>query len=271
MEEKSRGCFKQTAIGCGCLVVLGVAIPIVLATMIMLPMNRAIESRTELEERFGAQDAFVPPPSGAPAPERIEVFLKVRQALTPICGDFWNAERAVARLEAIGDEEDPSKMAVIRQAMSTSKTMMGMGSLIGHFYETRNRALVDAEMGLGEYTYIYVLAYHDELVSPTEELQLFGPEAVNRRVHGALRSMLEHQLERVRRDGGSDDTVAALEAELKSLEDDPRRIPWQSGLPPAIAASILPYREELELAYCGSTPPLELMINEKRSLAIETR
>jgi len=148
---------------------------------------------------------------------------------------------------------------------------MGMGSLIGNFHETRNQALVDAEMGLGEYTYIYVLAYLDEIVHPTSELQLFGPETVNRRVRDALLSMLEHQLELLQREGGSEVTVAALAAEVQALEDDPNRIPWQDGLPPAIAAAILPFRERLDLAYCGSTPPLELMINEKRSLAIETR
>lgn len=271
MAEKDWGCFKQAAAGCGCLVVAVVAIPLVMAAMIIVPMNRAVAARTELETLYGTQASYVPPASGAPAPERIEAFLVVRRALEPACGDFWHAEKQVARLEAFDDQDDVSKIEVTRQALSTSRTMMGVGSLIGHFYETRNQALVDAEMGLGEYTYIYVLTYHDEILHPEAELQIFGPETVNRRVRDALFSMLQHQLELLNQEGGPEGSAATLAAEVRALEDDPNRIPWQDGLPPEIAAAILPFREALDLAYCGSTPPLELMINEKRSLAIETR
>ena len=271
MGEDNRGCFKQAALGCGCLVVLAVAIPIVLATMVMLPLNRAVENRTELEDRFGTQDAFVPPASGVPSPDRIEAFLRVRQALTATCDDFWNAERAVAKMEAFDDQEEVSKMAVMRQAMSTSKTMMGMGPLIGHFYEIRNQALVDEDIGLGEYTYIYVLAYHEEILSPSEELELFGPGATNLRVRQALVSMLRNQFELQQQEGGPADTMATVAAEIEALEQDPKRIPWQDGPPTEIEDSLRPYRAELDRLFCSSTPPLELMINQKRGLAIESR
>lgn len=271
MGENNKGCFKQGAIGCGCLVVLAVAVPIVLAVMIMLPMNRAVEDRTELEDRFGTQESFVPPPSGIPSPDRIEAFLSVRQALTSTCDDFWNAERAVAAMEAFDDQEEVSKLAVMKQAMSTSKTMMGMGPLIGHFYEIRNQALVDEEMGLGEYTYIYVLAYGEEIVNPSEKLELFGPGATNLRVREALQSMLRNQLELLQKEGGPPDITDAVAAEVEAMEQDPKRIPWQDGLPEGIAASLSPYREELDRLFCGSTPVLELMINEKRGLAVESR
>lgn len=271
MGEKNWGCFKQAAVGCGCLVVLAVAIPVVLAVMILLPLNRAVENRTGLEERFGTQETFVPPASGVPAPERIEAFLEVRRALVPACGDFWNAEQAVAKMEAFDGQEEVSKIAVMKQAMSTTKTMMGMGPLIGHFYEVRNQALVDEDMGLGEYTYIYILAYNDEIVNPSAKLELFGPDATNLRVRQALASMLRNQLELLRREGGPTDVTDAVAAEVEAMEHDPKRIPWQDGLPPEIDDSLLPYRAELDRLFCASTPPLELMINEKRGLAIESR
>jgi len=271
MVEKNWGCVKQAALGCGCLVVLAVAVPIVLGVMIMLPLNRAVENRTELEDRFGTQDAFVPPASGAPSPDRIEAFLRVRQALTSTCDDFWNAEQAVAKLEAFDDQEEVSKIAVMKQALSTSKTMMGMGPLIGHFYEVRNQALIDQDMGLGEYTYIYVLAYGEEILNPSEQLELFGPDATNARVRRALASMLRNQLELLRQEGGPADVTVAVAAEVEAMEQDPKRIPWQDGLPPEIEDSLLPYRAELDRLFCGSTPPLELTINEKRGLAIESR
>ena len=271
MDEKNWGCFKQAAVGCGCLLVLAVAVPIVLSVVIMLPLNRAIDARAELEDHFGTQDAFVPPATGAPSPDRIEAFLRVRQALATACDDFSNAEREVARLEGFDGQDEVSKIAVMKQAMSTTKTMMGMGPLIGHFYEVRNQALVDQDMGLGEYTYIYVLAYNDEIVSPTEKLELFGPGATNQRVRQAIQSMLGNQLELLRLEGGPAETMAAVAIEVQAMEQDPKRIPWQDGLPSEITASLLPYRSELDRLFCGSTPPLELMINEKRGLVIESR
>jgi hypothetical protein len=270
VSENNWGCFKQTALGCGGLVVLAVAIPVVLAVMILPPMNRAVAARAELESAFGTQDAFVPPASGVPSPERIEAFLEVRRALVPTCDDFWNAEQAVAKLEAFDGQENVSKTAVLRQAMSTTKSMMGMGPSIGHFYETRNQALVAAGLGLGEYSYLYVLAYGDNLVNPGAEPHLFGPETTNQRVRKVLQSILRNQLEHARNGGVSGGSLDALTAEIEALERDPNRIPWQDGLPPEIQEALLPYRQELDGLFCAPTMPLELMINVKRSLAIES-
>lgn len=271
MGEKKWGCFKQSAAGCGCLVVAAIALPLLMAAMIMVPMNRAVATRTELETVYGNQEDFTPPASGVPASERIEAFLEVRRALAPTCNDFWKAERSVAKLEAFDDQEEVSKITVLSQAMSTSKTMMGMGSSIAHFFETRNQALFDAGMGLGEYTYIYVLAYGNEILNPTDELELFGPEVANARIRKALRAMLQNQLELLQQEGGPEAAIASVSAEVEALAHDTNRILWQDGLPPAITDALVPYREELDTQFCGSTPPFELMINEKRSLAIETR
>jgi hypothetical protein len=270
MEEKSRGCLKQAALGCGGLLVVAVAVPVVLTVMILPPMNRAIEARADFEALHGPQDAFVPPASGVPSPDRIEAFLSVRQALAPACTDFWSAERSVAKLEAFDDQENISKIDVMKQAMSTSKTMMGMGPAIGHFFENRNRALVDAGMGLGEYTYIYVVAYNDRILEPETELQLFGPQVANGRVREALASMLKNQLEALRREGAQEELTRAVAAEVEALENDPDRIAWQDGIPLEIESSLLPYRDRLDTAFCGSTAPFELLINEKRFLAIES-
>ena len=272
MGEKKWGCVKQAAVGCGCLVVAAIAIPMVLAAMIIAPMNRAVAARTELETSHGTQEAYVPPASGAPTTERIEAFLEVRRTLAATCEDFWDAEHAVANLEALDDQKERvSATVALKRAMSVMRPMMGMGPLIGHFFETRNQALVDAEMGLGEYSYIYVLAYRDEIENPSTKLQLFGPVVANRRVRQALTSMLHNQLDRVQQEGGSEEAIQLVAAEVEALENDSDRIPWQDGVPPEIAASLLPYREALDRAFCGSTPPFELMINEKRGLAIESR
>ena len=271
MGEKNWGCFKQSAAGCGCLVVAAIALPLLMAAMIMVPMNRAVATRTELETVYGNQEDFTPPASGVPAAERIETFLEVRRTLAATCEDFWDAEHAVASLEALDENETVSATVALKRAMSVMRPMMGMGSLVSHFFETRNQALLSARMGLGEFTYIYVLAYGDEIVDPTFDLRLFGPGATNQRVRGALRSNLQNQLEKLQKSGGTEDEIARLKTEVEALAEDANRIPWQDGRPQAVDEALLPFRAKLDKLFCGATSPLELMINEKSAIAIEMR
>jgi hypothetical protein len=270
LDDKHWGCVKQTAIGCVVLIVLAVVFPIVLGVMMMSPFNRAVDARIDIEQRFGPQEAFVPPPTGAPTVERLEAFLEVRRALSVTCADFGHMEEQVRELESLDDQEEVSRLAVMKQALSTSKSMMGMGPLIGNFFEIRNQTLLDTEMGLGEFTYLYVLAYREQILDPPEDLQLLGPRAVNRRVRRALVAMLENQLQVLRDSEAAADEIAALEIEIAALEEDSARIPWQEGIPQAITDALAPYREELDTLHCPATAPLELMLNEKRGPAVET-
>jgi hypothetical protein len=271
MSGPQRGCLRNAAIGCGLAVVFAVAIPVILAIMIMGPLSTAVADRQAGEARFGAQEQFVPPVTGVPTAERVEAFLAVRQELAPTCADFWRTEDAVRELEALDEHGEASKLEALGRALTTTRRMMAMGPLIGEFYETRNRALLDAGMGLGEYTYLYVLAYRKQILNPDRELQLFGPEVVNPRVQAALRSMLEHQLVAATETGADREIEVALEHEIQAMTTDPKRIPWQDGMPAALTDDLAPYRERLDDAFCGASAPLELLINEKRFLAIESK
>jgi hypothetical protein len=145
-----------------------------------------------------------------------------------------------------------------------------VGPVLGKLYEIRNQSLLDAGMGLGEFSYIFVVAYQDKLLEQPSEDQLFGPSATNRRVRKAFLSMLESQLEALRSEHASEEEIATLEAEIAAMKSDDNRIPWQDGLPRAITESLGPYREELDELYCPATAPLELMISVKRGPAIES-
>ena len=271
MNEKPWGCLKQSAAGCGILIVLAIVVPIVLGLMMTRPFNRAVEARATIEQRFGPQEAYVPPLTGAPAAERVEAFIEVRRALTATCADFSNAEQGVARLESIGDQDDVNRIEVLKQAFSTTKNMMGVGPVLGRFYETRNQSLLDAEMGLGEFTYIFAVAYRDQILDPASEFSLFGPGVANRRVRRALLTMLENQREALLEASGSGDDVAVIEAEIAAMESDGDRIPWQDEMPPAISMAFSPFREELDELYCPAAAPLELMINVKHGPSVESK
>jgi len=271
LEEKTWGCLKQTAIGCAVLIVLAIALPLVLGLMMMGPFKRAVDSRLAIEEQFGPQEAYVPPATGAPAPDRIEVFLDIRRGLTAQCADLTKAEDQVRMLESFDDQDEVDRMEVLKQAFSTTKSMMGVGPLIGQLYETRNQSLLDAGMGLGEFTYIFVVAYNDRLLDEPQGETLFGPRTTNQRVRKALLSMLQSQLEVLQSQGGEEADIEKLSAEVSAMESDEGRIPWQDGLPSVITDALEPYREELDELYCPAMAPLELMINERHGPAIESR
>ena len=270
MEEKTWGCLKQTAIGCGVLLVIAIAIPFVLGVMMMGPFKRAVDDRQAIEEQFGPQEAYVPPASGVPSADRIEVFLDIRRALAEPCADLTRAEKQLQKMETFDDQDEVDRMEVMKEAFSLTRSMMGVGPVIGHFYEVRNRNLLDAGMGLGEFTYIFAVAYNERLLDKPQGEQLFGPKIINHRVRNAFLEMLESQLDLLQTEGGADADIVALEAEIAAMEEDETRIPWQDGIPPAITEALAPYRAELDELYCPAMAPLELMINERHGPAVES-
>jgi hypothetical protein len=271
LEEKTLGCLKQTAIGCGVLIVIAIALPLVLGVMMMGPFKRAVDDRLAIEERFGPQEAYVPPASGVPTTDRIEAFLGVRRQLAAPCADLTAAEEQMRKMERFDDEEDIDRIEVMKEAFSLTKNMMGVGPVIGQYYETRNQSLLDAGMGLGEFTYIFVTAYHHRLLDEREGETLLGPRITNRRVRKALLSMLQSQLAALQTVGGDEADIEALEAEVAAMQADNARVPWQDGLPPPLVEAFEPYRTELDSLYCPAMAPLELMINERHGPAVESR
>jgi hypothetical protein len=253
------------------MIFLAIAIPLILGVMMMSPLKRAIDTRHGIEERFGPQEAYVPPASGVPSSERIEIFLDIRRALAGPCADLSTAEEKVQAIERLDDEEEIDRMEVMKQAFSMTKSMMGVGPVISRLYEIRNQNLFESEMGLGEYTYIYAVAYRGQLIEPPDHDQLFGPGATNRRIRRALLAMLENQLEVVQGQGGDETEITALEAEIEAMKEDRGRILWQDALPPAIDEALTPHRAQLDELFCPAMAPFDLMINEAHGPAIESR
>jgi hypothetical protein len=141
-----------------------------------------------------------------------------------------------------------------------TKSMMGLPWIFGEIERTRNRALVGNGMGLGEYSYIFVMAYHDQIVDPSDEAVLFGSSAANARVRAGLRGMIERQLRAAEaQDPPVEDLVGAISAELAALDADDGRVPWQDGLPEPIAASFEGFRDRLDATYSTAAAEFELL------------
>jgi hypothetical protein len=267
MGDSGWGCLGKTALGCGAAVLLGIGAIVVLTFAVMRPFDAAVDDREVLDARFGSRSDWTPSPDGSIAPERMQAFLAVRRAVEPLCDEFTATEAQIMSMQRFDHQEEVSRSEVLREALATTRRAIGLGPLIGELYAARNAALVETGMGLGEYVWIYTVAYHDRLgETPDPESTLFGDSRTDRRVLADLRGMLERQLELV------NDPVAraTLESEVEAMRSNAERLPWADGLPPPVADSVAPFRDRLDELYCQAAAPMELLTNTRRGLAIES-
>lgn len=290
-QTPSSSATKKWLIGCGigCGVVILIVV-ILIASGYFFIKNivdefEDTEALTEvLTERFGRMPDFCPNPEGTIPPERIEAFLSARQAFQPIREEIARSMKALSRKKDIDDIEVGKPKSIF--------TLMRLGFGIipqtAEFIKTRNEALLESNMGLGEYYYIYVVAYYSWLGKNPEDgpgFQIVGPdededfgaweredseeirrERMLRRINRMLLPMLRNQLEKLQTEGGvvaSGDWPQKLEREIEALEEDRERLVWQNGLPESIEASLLPFRDQLEASYNPLTNPLEMMIEQR--------
>ncbi len=274
-------------IGCGGLIVLGIIIGI-FGYFFVRNMGQGFRDSEAmvktLETKYGRPEAYVPDPRGAIEADRIEAFLAAREAMAP-------SRKAVEAsfedlVKAQKDREAEGRSA--RNAFQAVRTGMQMIPQVADFLRARAQALLDKEMGVGEYVYIYSVAYYSWLKKSPEDgpgignlgvglVRSEGPnqdalemnrDMILRRLHRTVLPMLENQLARLKANpaGGGpagDAWAAALEAEVKAMSADRFRIPWQDGLPETLARPLRPFRERLEASYSGMTNIFELAFERR--------
>jgi len=234
----------------------------------------------DLTERYGGIKDFCPDPGGAIGPERIEAFLSVRNSMEPA------KEKLERSIIILSDEERESqfKEEPSPGILTKIKTGFGIIPLIAEFYTRRNQALLDADMGLGEYYFIYVVSYYSwlgkspgdgleyNLVDEDEEKRGVywrrrrnediedRHDDVLKQLHRQILPMLKNQLAKLTRIDVSpirDPWREALGAEIEAMEADRFRLLWQDGLPDVLEASLKPFRGRLEVSYSKVLNALE--------------
>lgn len=270
MHDQAWSWFKGCAIGCGAFVVLVTVLSTVGIVRVLRPLQSAVDTRAELESRFGTEDSFTPAPDGVIDADRVRSFLDVRAGLADNCNRLTENAAAMARMEQLDHQENPSRMEVLRLAAGATRSAMRMGPLMGELFERRNELLLAAGMGLGEYSYLYIVSYQKQLTSDRPRSGILDGSPVNSRIHDTLEAMLGRQLKAARTACLPVEWVAALELEHAAMASDPERIPWQDGLPEPTRQSVEPFRDRLDAAFCTAVTEVELLRNVRRSLAIES-
>lgn len=229
----------------------------------------------EVHDRYGRATDFTPAPGGVIAPERMEAFLAVRDDMGDIRRKLEHSVELISRVES-GDEPD-NPIEVFKLAKAGVRLL----PQFVEFYNVRNAAMLDEDIGPGEYLYIYSIAYlswlrkspgdgpsfqimggsnYDDVMDEFEirEMRL---EDMYERIQDFMLPMLRNQLAELDQDSADRETRAWFEmltAEIDELDGDPFHIPWQSGLPREIEYSLEPYRERLEGSYSEMCAALEL-------------
>jgi hypothetical protein len=240
------------------------------------------QSQKDLEELYGGIGEYVPAHDGSIQSSRMEAFLSVRSALTTMHHDLTKT------FQSFPHESFRDRAPSAREVLKIVKSATGFLPLIARYIQTRNRALMDIEMGFGEYFYIYTITYHSWLgFSPDDrpedvrqktgrsddvpEIELFdedssfGREEAWRRYNRFVLTILRNQLEAMPADFDilrDSPWRTRLEHEIGLLESDHDRTPWQDGLPESIERSLLPYRSQLEDTYCRAANVFDLFAPE---------
>lgn len=284
MAGKSRKWAEGCAIGCGALVVLGVVVGAITWLGMMQLSGKAVDTRAALDAAFPSQEVYTPPLDGAVEPDRMDRFLAVREALMPWCETFSGYRAYFGRMKDFAESEDePPPGDFVKATGFLPKVMWRLGQDVHAYAVERNETLLAQGMGLGEYTWIFVIGYLGWLGhEPTEFMPADGeqPKVYGGRVRQAVMDMMQRHVAELEAafaedsgaappNGGED--LALWRAELVALQNDPKRTPFADGLPPALAASFEPYRDELERGFCPATCDMDLTRTERTGLWYDHR
>ncbi len=270
MSGKSSNLMMGLGVGCGVLVLV-LVVGVVLFVAAVRDLDRDSKESERLQEElvraYGEVSAFVPPADGAIDPQRVEIFLAVRDSLIAPRREML-AELATL-VEISGGGRGPGKV------VSGLKSGLRFGGCLSAFMATRNRALLARGMGPGEYCWLYSLAYYGMLDKPARPILgagLLGGEDVERiddglrsswrEVARELRGITANHLAAVEQQGDPAGLASALRAELGLLEADPSRFPWEDGAPEILTGGLEPFRVRLEASYDPAGGPLEFMTDD---------
>jgi hypothetical protein len=261
-------------IGCAAMIVIVVALisgAVVFVRGKFAPLQTMSESRKKVAEAYGAAEAFVPPSDGAISLDRMEIFLSVREALI---GEQTRVDIALANFDFDRlNQRHPS----FRSVLGILNDMSNLIAPFGEYVDRRNRVLLDKRMGLGEYAYIYSIAYHSWLHHPLEEGPPIltqgrrqdrdrilrdnpglSPEGVQRQYRRLMLRWLENQLDGIQ---GVEQTKwrTILKDEIDRIDSNPGRVAWEDNIPLPIQKSLEPFRKRLTDTYHASTNYFELL------------
>ncbi len=238
----------------------------------------------QLAELHGPSNRLPAGFTGLPQPGRVQAFLAVREASAE-----WR-QKLESSISELMPPEAESQGSGFRHFLRVMKVSRELAPIFSGFWVSRNQALLDNEMGMGEYIYFYCLGYHawlghhpaDGALGASSLLSGLGatgpmvssddqrPDQEQRRrwaVSQENRLVLPLLKEAAREASTSGDLeqltwAEQLQAEIRAMGDDTLRVLFADGVPSPLAELLEPYRGRLEAAYSVTVNPVELLFED---------
>jgi len=229
---------------------------------VVAPTREPKRLEQSLIDQYGWADKYTPIVDGSIPPQRVEGFVRVRETLQPNCLDFQGILDGVLAIESI---ETNQEMSPVEKTSTGIRGFMGIFATlpaIAEFMEIRNASLLAEEMGLGEYMYIYLAAYGEQLANESVSAYSGMEEAyIGARTRDEFVQILGNQLAALETAGpeaSPEGLIADLRAEIEAIEDGSHSSPWPNGPTGVTRESLAPYHEQLAKLYCAGIVAIEL-------------
>ncbi len=204
------------------------------------------DSQEALAQQYGALREYAPPSDGRLGADRLEIFLAVQTAIHEPGAELAGFIDVVSLLEE-------KKSIGPRNVITGIRSLMGLGHSVAAYLDARNSALLDHGMGLGEYSYLYVIVYHagtGRELRPAFSMRDSGEmEPRLDRLRGHFKAWLTNQREAAASSNPAPGWLETLDNELARLTTGELHAPWRDGLPEATASSLEPYRVRMDEFY----------------------
>lgn len=256
--------------GCGLIILLNILIFVGAGVFIARPMNKVAESQKILSKELGKAADFIPEADGL-TPERMEIFLAVRDRLIPSCEKFEKAAVGFQAMEELDKgEDDPSLGEVFKGLGKFMGSFKGMVVEMSEVMKIRNEALMEMGMGMGEYTWIYVLSYNSWLgFSPNTGVEEDSGEFTARQKN-LISDLMEHHAGSLS-SSGREEEAEIWRREQKKLDWNDDGVPFdEESLPAEIRTALEPYRTRLLELYCEPMSEFDLGMIKKKGMSIHS-
>lgn len=230
-------------------------------------MTAGIRDAKRLEQtlidRFDWADTYTPAIDGSIASQRIEAFIRIREAVQVACAENQAILISINNLDELETDQESSADKVASTGLQGLKSVFNAGPKMLEFSETRNHALLNENMGLGEYLYIYLTAYAEQLAAEPDSIYSSMEEAyVSDRARMEYTQILANQLLALQASGSQSsypELVTDLQAEIEALKNGSHGSPWSDGPIGKARESLAKYQQRLAGLYCSGIVKIELL------------
>jgi hypothetical protein len=247
--------------------ILGVATVIFLLVagiaFVIVPVQKSKRLEQALNDRFGWSTDYQPVMDGTIPPERMEAFIRIREAVQPNCRTFQGILDDIISLEAIEADKEMSAGEKTSESLDSLKSMFSAAPAFLEFMDARNTALLENDMGLGEYIYLYLASYGPQLAREADSQYADMEEAfVSPRTRHEFAIILESQLASIKA-AGQESAQHELRGDLRNQIEELGKAsggpPWPEGPVGRLRDSLIPYQERIEDLYCSGIVKTELL------------